>query len=288
MIETFDIGGEKIALVTDSACDLSEEQLKAYDIRLVPLRISTSKGELRDRLEISQEKLYEILKTELPKTSLPLPEDVTRLYRQLQAEGCTRILHLSMSSGLSGTCNMVRMIAQDFAPMPIDVVDSQTLSCGLGLLVLEAAEMLQRGEAVEDVIHRVEHLRRHQLGTFVIRTLEYLRKGGRIGLVEGVVGSLLQIKPVIFVNNDGVYETLVKARGFGKALNAMSEEFFRRYEGKLVRLAIVHGNALEEAKELLEQFEQNLNVTSSFISPVSPALAIHTGPGLLGAIVQPA
>ena len=179
-------------------------------------------------------------------------------------------------------------MAEDFAPLPIDVVDSLTLSAGLGLLVLEAAEMLQRGEAVEDVIHRVEHLRRHQLGTFVIRTLEYLRKGGRIGLVEGVVGSLLQIKPVIFVNDEGVYETLVKARGFGKALNAMSEEFFRRYEGKLVRLAIVHGNAEEEGRKLLEEFRANLDVVSSFLSPVSPALAIHTGPGLLGAIVEPA
>ena len=141
-------------------------------------------------------------------------------------------------------------------------------------------------ETVEDVIARVERLRKTQLGAFVIRTLEFLRKGGRIGLVEGVVGSLLQIKPVIYVNSDGVYNTLVKARGFSNALNAMTEEFVRRFEGRKVRIAIVHGAAYDEAVKLRERFLEKLDVVSSFISPVSPALAIHTGPGLLGAIVQ--
>ena len=155
-----------------------------------------------------------------------------------------------------------------------------------GLLVLEAAECLEKGMAVENVIDRLKELRKHQLGAFVIRTLEYLRKGGRIGLVEGVVGSLLQIKPVIYVNDDGVYATLVKARGFAKALSAMQEEFFKRFQGRKVRVAIVHGQAQEDAQRLLELFCSKLNVASAFVAPVSPALAIHTGPGLLGAIVQ--
>ena len=140
--------------------------------------------------------------------------------------------------------------------------------------------------AVENVIDRLKELRKHQLGAFVIRTLEYLRKGGRIGLVEGVVGSLLQIKPVIYVNDDGVYATLVKARGFAKALSAMQEEFFKKYQGRKVRVAIVHGAAYEDAKALLATFQEKLDVVSAMIAPVSPALAIHTGPGLLGAIVQ--
>ncbi len=282
----FRIGEDLVALVTDSACDLSDAQLQRYDIRLVSLRIATTKGEWRDRAEIQPEKVYEMMQTELPKTSLPLPEDVTRLYRELREEGCTRILHIAMSSGLSGTYNMVRMLSGD-AGIPVDVVDSQTLSCGLGLLVLDAAECLDGGMDVPSVIARVRKLRSRQLGTFVIRTLEYLRKGGRIGLVEGVVGSLLQIKPVIFVNADGVYQTLVKARGFTKAVDAMSAEFFRRYESDRVRVAIVHGNVPEEAEQLRQRFCESLDVAESFISPVSPALAIHTGLGLLGAIVQP-
>lgn len=282
----FKIGNDYVALVTDTACDLPDEQLSKHDIRLVSLRVVTSQGEFRDRVEIGSEQVYEILKTELPKTSLPLPEDVTSLYRQLREEGATRILHICMSGSLSGTYNMVSILADETADVHVDVVDAQTLSCGTGLLVLEAAECLERGMAVEDVITRLHELRRHQLGAFVIRTLEFLRKGGRIGLVEGVVGSLLQIKPVIYVNDDGVYATLVKARGFAKALAAMQEEFFKRYQGRKVRVAIVHGAALEEAKALLETFRRKLDIVSALIAPVSPALAIHTGPGLLGAIVQ--
>ena len=286
VLPVFTIGNDRVALVTDTSCDLSDEQLAAYDIRYVCLRVTSSKGEFRDRTEISQDALYALLKEELPKTSLPLPEDVSALYRQLQSEGCTRVLHLSMSSGLSGTYNMVRIMAEDFPDMKIDVVDTHTLSCGLGLLVLEAAECLQNGMPVEEVISRVEHLRGTQLGTFVIRTLEFLRKGGRIGLVEGVVGTLLQLKPVIFVNDEGVYQTLAKARGFNNALNTMYDEIMKRYEGHPVRLAVVHGAAYDDAVKLRDRICEKLNVVSSFISPVSPALAIHTGPGLIGAIVQ--
>ena len=284
----FRIGDETVALVTESSCDLSDEQLRQYDIRLLPLRLATSQGEKRDRIEITQGELYELLKTELPKTSLPLPEDAEALYKSLQSEGCTRVLHISMSSGLSGTCQMLRMIAGDFDAMRIDIIDSLTLSAGLGLLVLQAGEMLSEGNPPEAVIDAVQRSRKAQLGSFLIRTLEYLRKGGRIGLVEGVVGSLLNIKPVIFVNDDGVYQTLTKARGFQNARKAMEEEFVRRYSGVAVRLAVVHGNAEEEGRQLLETMKSRLRVVSSCLAPVSPALAVHTGPGLLGIICQPA
>ena len=138
----FRIGNDLVALVTDTACDLLDEQLAQYDIRLVSLRVVTSEGEFRDRVEIGSEQVYELLKTELPKTSLPLPEDVTALYRQLKSEGATRILHICMSGSLSGTYNMVSILADETDDLHVDVVDAQTLSCGTGLLVLEAAECL--------------------------------------------------------------------------------------------------------------------------------------------------
>ena len=197
--------------------------------------------------------------------------------------GATSILHLSISGSLSGTFNMVSLLAEDFEDMKIHVFDSKTLSCGLGLLVLEAAESLQNGMSVEDTIALLEKRREHQLGAFVIRTLEFLRKVGR---VEGAIGSLLQIKPVIYVNDEGVYNTLCKARGFSNALTAMVDEIIRRYQGHKVRLAVVHGAAYDDAVKLRDRLMERLDVVSSFISPVSPALAIHTGPGLLGAIVQ--
>ena len=286
----FQIGNERVALVTDTSCDLSDEQLSQYDIRTVALRVATSQGEFRDRLEITQEQLYDLLQREVPKTSLGVKAqskaNVSNLYRTLHDEGATSILHLSISGSLSGTFNMVSLLAEDFEDMKIHVFDSKTLSCGLGLLVLEAAESLQNGMSVEDTIALLEKRREHQLGAFVIRTLEFLRKGGRIGRVEGAIGSLLQIKPVIYVNDEGVYNTLCKARGFSNALTAMVDEIIRRYQGHKVRLAVVHGAAYDDAVKLRDRLMERLDVVSSFISPVSPALAIHTGPGLLGAIVQ--
>ena len=154
----FQIGNERVALVTDTSCDLSDEQLSQYDIRTVALRVATSQGEFRDRLEITQEQLYDLLQREVPKTSLPLPEDVSNLYRTLHDEGATSILHLSISGSLSGTFNMVSLLAEDFEDMKIHVFDSKTLSCGLGLLVLEAAESLQNGMSVEDTIALLEAL----------------------------------------------------------------------------------------------------------------------------------
>ena len=284
----FEIGNEKVALVTDSACDLNDALLAKYDIRFVSLRMVCSRGEFRDRVEISNDELYALLKTEVPKTSLPLPEDVSKLYASLQAQGCTHVLHLSLSSGLSGTYNLCRMLAEDYEGMKIDVVDTKTLSFGLGLLVLTAAEMLSEGKPVAEVISAVEKKRETQLGSFVIRTLEFLRKGGRIGLVEGVVGSILQLKPVIFVNDEGIYQTLTKARGLNNAIDAMCNEHFRRFADKPVRVGIVHADDPEGAEKLLAKLSTKLNVASSIIGPVSPILAVHTGPGLLGAIIQEA
>ena len=155
----FNVHGERVALVTDTSCDLSDEQLARYDISMVSLRVVAAAGEFRDRVEINQEEMYELLKNEVPKTSLPLPEDISTLYARLRDEGCTRILHISMSSGLSGTYNMCRMLAEDMDGIRVDVVDSMTLSCGLGLLVLTAAEMLEAGHTVEETIAAVEEKR---------------------------------------------------------------------------------------------------------------------------------
>ena len=223
------------------------------------------------------------------KTSQVSPQQYIDLFSPMLAMG-QEILFVGMSSGISGSYHSAEIAAQQlkevFPDARIRLVDTLSASLGEGLLVLEAAESLQNGMSVEDTIALLEKRREHQLGAFVIRTLEFLRKGGRIGRVEGAIGSLLQIKPVIYVNDEGVYNTLCKARGFSNALTAMVDEIIRRYQGHKVRLAVVHGAAYDDAVKLRDRLMERLDVVSSFISPVSPALAIHTGPGLLGAIVQ--
>lgn len=278
---------QKTVLITDSSCDLSDAQLEAHNIRMISLRVVCQNAEYRDRVDISQDELYQLLETELPKTSLPLPEDVTALYDQLASEGVTDVVHLCISSGLSGTYNMVRMIAEDYkGRINIRLVDSKTLSTGLGMMVLAAAQALESGLGPEAAVEKAQEVRSTQLGAFVIRTLEFLRKGGRIGLVEGVVGNILQIKPIIFVNDDGVYETLTKARGYKTAIDTMIQECIRKFGKAKISLSVVHGRALEDAEHLLERLKESLNIVESFISPVSPVLAIHTGPGLLGIVAN--
>lgn len=275
-------------IVTDSSCDLNDEILKAKDIRFVPLRLITSTKEYRDRVEISDDEVYSILDREIPTTSLPLPEDVEALYDEIVAEGYKNILHISISSGLSGTYNMVRVVAEEYADkINIKVVDSKTLSGGLGLLVLRASELLDEGLDMEQIAEKLEVLRTRETGMFLVQTLEYLRKGGRIGLVEGVVGSLLNIKPIIFVNPDGVYETMAKARGANKAKTLMLEKAAELYKNLLVDVHIVHARVLEEAKELSEKLKSILSIHELYIEPVSPVLGMHTGKGLLGIIVLP-
>lgn len=280
---------QKTAIVTDSTCDLSDELLKQHNIRMVSLRIICQNAEYKDRVDLSPDQIYDLMDKELPKTSLPLPEDLHALYDQLLKEGYTDVVHLCISSGLSGTWNMIRVLAEDYkGRLNIRVVDSKTLSTGLGQMALAASRAVEEGATADQAVLAAKKVRSNQLGMFVIRTLEYLRKGGRIGLVEGVVGNLLQIKPIIFVNNEGIYETLAKARGYKAAVETMIQEIVKRFGKKTVHLSIVHGQAPEEAQNLLERLKQALNVATNMIAPVSPVLAIHTGRGLLGIIAYTA
>ncbi|HIQ63927.1 MAG TPA: DegV family protein [Candidatus Avichristensenella intestinipullorum] len=276
----------KTAIVTDSACDLENSLLEKYHIKFVPLRLVYQGGEVRDRLEVSAEQVYDMLSREIPKTSLPLPEDVLRVYDELADEGYTDAVHISISSGLSGTYNMVRILASEYKRLNVRVVDSKTLSMQEGLIVLSCARLLEKTQDVEEIAAYAVALREKSLGMFVIRTLEYLRKGGRIGLVEGVLGTMLQIKPVIFVNTDGIYQTIAKARGHVNALDAMLREMARRFSGARVRLAVVHGAAPEEGGKLLARLRGLLNIEEEFLCPVSPVLGVHTGAGLLGVIAM--
>ncbi|MDD2648968.1 MAG: DegV family protein [Eubacteriales bacterium] len=279
----------KIAIVTDTSCDLSDEQLSEYGIELVSLRVVNSSGEYRDRLDVQPEEIYDMMKQDLPKTSLPNPGDVSALYDSLIERGFTDVLHYALSSNLSGTFNMVRIIAEEYeGRLNVRVFDSKTLSTALGTIVLQAARDLRAGLSIDEILERSTKMRQSQLGMFIIRTLEYLRKGGRIGLVEGVLGTLLQLKPIVFVNDEGIYQTRAKARGWSSAVETMVNEMVTKFGRKAVCLSVVHGNAREDAQKLLERLKTILDVKESFIAQVSPALAIHTGPGLLGIIASEA
>lgn len=276
----------KIAIVTDSTSDLPPALSTSMGIHVLPLRIIYKDREYRDRIEITPEEIYARFSEEIPKSSLPSPEDTLELFNGLIAQGYTHIIGIFISSGLSGTYNMIRSVTEELTGAVIELIDSKNLSLGTGMAVLETAKELARSGDYEKTLAKARDAVTRTRTFYVIKTLEYLRKGGRIGQVEGTIGDLLNIKPIISVDPEGVYYTHQKVRGRGKSvqeLYAIGQELIK---GKIFDVAIVHGDALEEAQEIYDQFKALENVREMYLEPISPVLAVHTGPGLVGMIVS--
>ncbi|MCK5129200.1 MAG: DegV family protein [Clostridiales bacterium] len=276
---------KKIAIITDTTCDISDELLKQYSIYMVPLRIVFEKEEYRDRLGITPEKVYELLENEIPKSSLPIPDDIKNVLDEIISKGYTDIIFVTISSGLSGTNNMVRILVDEYQDkINIEVVDSLSLSLGLGFQVLECAKTVKETGSVSKALKRIKEVYSSMSAMYVVKSLEYLRKGGRIGKVEGTVGDFLNLKPIISINEEGVYYTVAKVRGRRKSIAKMVELFKEKYQDKAITLGIAQGMAKQEAEDLLVQLKAALNIKKEFMVQISPVLGMHTGPGLLGVI----
>lgn len=277
---------KKIAIITDSSCDLPVDIIKKFDIEVIPLRIIYKEGEYRDGVDITPDEVYDRLENEVPKTSMPSPADIIHTFQKLQDEGYTHCLVITLSSGLSGTYNTFKMVAQDFK-MDIEVIDSKGLSWVLGFLVMEAARLIQEKIDFREIIETIEHAKAKIKGFFIVDTLEYLKEGGRIGKVAATLGSMLNLKPIIAIDEEGKYYPFSIARGKKQALKKMMEPVLEQIKSTKSSIAILQGRAEKEAEALLERFKELENVCELYISSISPALVVHTGPGLLGLVVKP-
>ncbi len=276
---------KKIAIITDTTCDLSDEIIEEYSIYLVPLRIVFEKKEYRDRFEISPDKVYELLENELPKSSLPFSSDVEKVMDEIIEKGFTDVIFITLSSGLSGTNNMINLMMKDYEDkINVKVVDSLGLSLALGFQVLECAKTVKETGSVKAALKKIEEVHKTMCTMFVVKTLHYLKKGGRIGKVEGTVGDLLQLKPVISINEEGVYYTISKVRGRKKSIQKMIDLMKAKYDRRAINVGIAQGLAKEEAQNLLDQLKEVLNIKKDYMVQISPVLGMHTGPGLLGII----
>ncbi|SFC67675.1 DegV family protein [Clostridium uliginosum] len=277
----------KIALITDSASDISTEDLNKHNIKLLPFKIIFSDKEYDDRLEITPEFLYDALPNEIPTTSLPSIERITNTLREAVAEGCTHAIIITLSSELSGTYNSIRLACENVNDITTFVYDSKTLSMAEGVLVLETAKLIEEGKSFNEIIDIIPTLTSKIDIFFTIDTLEYLKKGGRIGKVAGTIGEVLNLKPVITVGDDGIYHTYCKARGKKQALSKLVE-ILKSYLAKdKCRIWIMSGNGLEQAQSLFETIKNLENVEECHLGgTIGPALGVHTGPGLFGFIVE--
>ncbi|HHY27563.1 MAG TPA: DegV family protein [Desulfitobacterium dehalogenans] len=287
MAEPINSQETKIAIVTDSACDLEPEIIREYGIEVVPLHIIYHDREYRDRVDISPQEVYDFLEQEVPKTSLPSPAEIQAVFNRLREQKVTHILALHLSSGLSGTYQAVSLIAQEFKDMIIEVVDTKTLSMGLGMTVIEAARESRRTLDFEQVVASAKKAVEQIKGYYVLSTLEYLKKGGRIGYVAGTIGELLNLKPIISINEEGKYFTFAKVRGREQSLKRLKQVLLDHLKESIASVAIVHGGSEAEARNLEKIAREHPNTKEVFFGQVSPALGVHTGPGLVGLLVYP-
>lgn len=277
----------KIAIVTDSTSDLDPEMIKEFGIEILPLHVVYKDREYLDRVNISPDQVYDNMEVEVPTTSLPSPAEISNLFNRLRDEKFTHVLSVHISSGLSGTYDTVCQVAQDYKDMVIEVLDSKALSMGLGFPVLEAAQKLRDNNNFQSIVNVAEAVSKQTKLYFVLSTLEYLKRGGRIGYVSGTIGELLNIKPIISVNAEGKYITSAKVRGRDQSLKKLYDILVESTQEGSYNVAIVHGGAEQEGRKLLENARQLPNIKQLLFNQISPVMGVHTGPGLVGIIISP-
>lgn len=277
---------QKIAIITDSGSDLTKDTMDKLNIKFTPFRIIYTANEYDDRVNITPDQVYSNLAKEIPTTSLPSIEKMDGLLNDIEAEGYTHVIVINISSGLSGTSNSIRLLLEDHTNLISYVFDSKTLSMGEGAIVLEVAKLIESGESFENIILALPDLRKNVHVYFTLNTLEYLKKGGRIGRVAGTIGEILNLKPLIYVTDEGVYTTYAKLRGRKQALSKLHEVLNEYLSKGKCNLWIIEGDAKEESNLIFNTLKDNPQVNKIEITTLGPALGVHTGPGLVGFIIQ--
>ncbi|WP_368251005.1 DegV family protein [Enterococcus sp. 2201sp1_2201st1_B8_2201SCRN_220225] len=279
---------EKIAILADSGSDVPQDFSQAHHVYTLPLKVIYPDREYTDKVDISSQEVIDRMPGEIPKTSLPDGASIVAVFDEIKAAGYEKVIAVTISSGLSGTYNMVQMMAKDYEGLDIFVLDTKNIGIASGLQAIRAVELVESGLDFETICQKLAAEVFQNKVFFNVATLEYLQKGGRIGLVTAIFGTALKLNPIISCNEEGVYYTVAKSRGRKKSL-AKSLELVKDFAGKSqkYRLAVAHAGAKEEAQEMMKRLTALLpNAVEQYFGEISPALVVHTGPGLLGVGVQ--
>jgi DegV family protein with EDD domain len=276
----------KIALITDSTSDLSKDEIEKHNIHVLPLRIIYKDREYLDRVNITPDEVYDNFHKEIPTTSLPSMEDIDNLFTRLEQEGYTHAIAVCISSGLSGTYNSINLASHEHPSLISYVYDSRSLTLGTGAMVLQCAEMIAIGKNFDEIIEQLPSIKDRIRVYYVLDTLSYLIKGGRIGKVSGTIGEFFNIKPIISVNEEGVYYNYSKVRGRQQSISKLIDIASQTLTKSKARIWVLHGGALEEGKTLYENISKLPNITEIKFGDISPVSGVHTGPGLLGITIM--
>lgn len=277
---------EKIALLTDSSCDLLKEEVKKYNVNVLPFRIIYKDKEFSDNVNITPTEIYNNLENEIPTTSLPSMEIVENTLNRLKQEGYTHIIGIFISNQLSGTFNSVRLMLEDNTDFETFLFDTKLLSYPVGAIVNSVGELVAQGKSFKEIIKLVPTIQENTTAYFTINTLEYLKKGGRIGRVAGTLGDMLHLKPLITLDEEGSFQSVAKVRGRKQSISKLKSLIFEYADAGKCKLWVLEGMAEKEANQLLDTLKTHPNISVVGIRPVGPAMGVHTGPGLIGATLQ--
>jgi DegV family protein with EDD domain len=275
---------DKIALITDSTCDIPQELIDQYNIIILPQIVIWGEETLRDRVDITPKEFYRRLETdeELPSTTQPSPGDFQAIYQQAIDQGAEEIVILTVSSEMSGTYQLAKQVG-DKMEVPVHVIDSKGPTMSLGWQVLAAARTREQGGTVDEIIAAAEQVRESLVQIVLLDSLKFLQRGGRIGNATRLIGSVLRIKPLVEIDHqEGVVEEAGKARTRKRAIEQMINRFFEQIGSiEKLHIAVLHGDALEEAKTITERIREEYNPVELLINITGPVLGVNTGPGAL-------
>lgn len=270
-----------IYIVTDSTADIPSKFAKEHNVSILPLTITHKGKTYEDGINISTEDLLKMLQDEeIPKTSQVNPKLFMDLYSNIIKKG-GEIISIHISSGLSGVYQSACIARNLIGSDKIHIFDSKNVSFGTGILVYEAVRMVESGYAINDIVENLNSLIPRVRMEFVVDTLEYLAKGGRISNVAATVGNLLNIKPIVYTR-DGKLEVLDKPRGVKRAYNRMiqylEEETFDK------NLCFCVGNVIctDEANEVIKMIKDTFNINDIYTINAGPSIATYCGPGTIG------
>ncbi|MGW2909356.1 DegV family protein [Streptomyces asoensis] len=276
-----------VAIVTDSTAYLPQPTMERHDITAVPLTVVLGDQALEEGSEISTRSLAQALqKRRSVTTSRPSPQLFAETYRRIAESGASGIVSLHLSAELSGTYDAAVVAARE-APVPVRVVDTGMVAMALGFCALAAAEVAESGGTVDEAVTAAEKRAAGTSAYFYVDTLEYLRRGGRIGAAQALLGSALAVKPLLQLNG-GRIDLLEKVRTASKAIARLEELGADRAGSAPVDIAVHHLAAPDRATALADRLCTRVpGLADLHVSEVGAVIGAHTGPGLLGVVVSP-
>ncbi len=278
----------KIAVVTDSTADIDKKLAEELGIQVIPLNVHFGDELYKDNIDITPEPFYAKLKDTPtpPKTSQPSPGDFHEVYKSLLDQGVTGIISIHISQVLSGTFQSAT-IAKDMLPdADIRIVNSKAASMALGLIVLNVARAIAQGADLDAAHKLAERLTDSQQVVFAVDTLEYLHRNGRIGRAQKLIGGMLNVKPILHLDEEGYVAARAKVRGKGKVIPYILEESVAFAGEQEVDVAIGHALNPQLAEEMSDALKKEINIRNLEIATIGSVIGTHTGPGTIAVVIQ--